>query len=285
MYINSGYDHDTDLDTVRSDVSLSVNSCGHYRLIQSPMYATVRPSGRHDYQLLYIASGQADFRSESRTILLREGQIYLYRPEEPQDYFYRLDDHPDVYWLHFTGTEAARYTHALHGCTDVGIREEYIHIFDHIIRELQLKREGYAPLCAAYMQELFLLMLRYSKEPDGNAASRSRQIEAVIERMHEEIADTRSLEEYAKMCHMGVCWFIRSFRAYTGLPPRQFLIRLKINKARELLSYTSYNVGEIAAMVGYENPLYFSRIFSQNMGCSPSQYRAQNHSQAEGSGS
>ena len=73
---------------------------------------------------------------------------------------------------------------------------------------------------------------------------------------------------------MGVCWFIRCFRAYTGYPPRQYLIRLKVNRARELLSYSSYNISEIARLVGYDNPLYFSRVFSQNMGCSPSEYRS-----------
>ena len=44
-------------------------------------------------------------------------------------------------------------------------------------------------------------------------------------------------------------------------------------KARELLSASSYNVSEIAAMVGYDNPLYFSRLFKKTAGISPREYR------------
>ncbi|MCI8624266.1 MAG: AraC family transcriptional regulator [Provencibacterium sp.] len=279
MYNNAGYAQDTDRDGCRSDRPIVVNSCGHYRLQSRPDYTTLRPGGRRDYQLLFVAAGRASFGYESPSRMLPEGRIFVYRPGEPQAYRYRLEDHPDIYWLHFTGSEAEDYMAGLLPGPDgrgrsVGIREDYSRLFERIIRELQLGRDGYEPLCGAYAQEMFLLMGRAAREPAGPAASRNRQIEAVIEQMHEELSQNRTVEDYARSCHMGVCWFIRSFRAYTGCSPRQFLIRLKINKARELLSYSSYNIGEVARLTGYDDPLYFSRVFSQTMGCSPSQYRA-----------
>ena len=53
----------------------------------------------------------------------------------------------------------------------------------------------------------------------------------------------------------------------------QYITALRINQAINLLMNTSCNMTQIAAMVGYENPLYFSRIFRKTKGVSPSQYR------------
>ncbi|MCI8442949.1 MAG: AraC family transcriptional regulator [Provencibacterium sp.] len=281
MYTNSGYAHNTDRDSCLKSQPLIVNSCGHYQLQlqDSSWYTTLRPGGRQDYQLLFVAAGRALFGHDRPARMLPEGQVFIYRPGEPQAYSYPVEEHPDIYWIHFTGSEAADYVRPLlpdsegKGCT-VGLREDYIRLFERIIRELQLGRENYELLCGAYLQELFLLMGRAACEPAGSLSSRNRQIESVIEQMHEQVSQNRTVEDYARSCHMGVCWFIRCFRAYTGYPPRQYLIRLKVNRARELLSYSSYNISEIARLVGYDNPLYFSRIFSQNMGCSPSEYRS-----------
>ncbi len=72
---------------------------------------------------------------------------------------------------------------------------------------------------------------------------------------------------------MSVSWFIRSFRHYMGMTPMQYITSIRINKARELLKNTDYSIQEISALSGYENPLYFSRIFHKQTGYSPSRYR------------
>ena len=55
--------------------------------------------------------------------------------------------------------------------------------------------------------------------------------------------------------------------------PMQYILSIRINNAVSLLETTDYNVTEISAIVGYENPLYFSRIFKKQKGVSPSEYR------------
>ena len=49
-----------------------------------------------------------------------------------------------------------------------------------------------------------------------------------------------------------------------------------MSNAKNLLGNTTYNINEIAQIVGYENQLYFSRLFRKNVGVSPSEYRKQN---------
>ena len=85
-----------------------------------------------------------------------------------------------------------------------------------------------------------------------------------------------NVEEYASSIGMSISWFIRSFRKYTGNTPIQFLTSLRMTNAQVLLETTSYSINEIAGIVGYNNPLYFSRLFHKQKGCSPSEYRARN---------
>ena len=53
----------------------------------------------------------------------------------------------------------------------------------------------------------------------------------------------------------------------------QYILNIRINNAVSLLETTDYNVTEISAFVGYDNPLYFSRVFKEKKGISPSIYR------------
>ena len=61
------------------------------------------------------------------------------------------------------------------------------------------------------------------------------------------------------------------------MTPLQYILSLRISNAQSLLETTKYNVTEIASIVGYENPLYFSRIFKKQVGLSPSEYRGKKH--------
>ena len=82
-----------------------------------------------------------------------------------------------------------------------------------------------------------------------------------------------SVEDYAKERHISTCWFIRSFKQVTKMTPMQYILSLRINGAISLMDTTTYNISQIAASVGYDNPLYFSRLFKKHTGFSPSEYK------------
>ena len=82
-----------------------------------------------------------------------------------------------------------------------------------------------------------------------------------------------SIENYAQTRGMSVSWFIRNFKKYTGMTPMQFIVLLRVNNAQILLEQTNYSIYEIAKIVGYDDQLYFSRLFRKQKGVSPSQYR------------
>jgi len=64
------------------------------------------------------------------------------------------------------------------------------------------------------------------------------------------------------------------FKKYAGMGPGDYLVRYRLNRAKELLITGDTTVGEIARSVGYNDPLYFSRIFKQRFGLPPSDLRA-----------
>ena len=90
---------------------------------------------------------------------------------------------------------------------------------------------------------------------------------------HENYNKQICIEEYAAKQHMSVSWFIRNFKEYTDVTPTQYLLSLRISNAQTLLETTNYNVTEISEIVGYNNPLYFSRLFKKQVGMSPSDFR------------
>jgi AraC-like DNA-binding protein len=82
-----------------------------------------------------------------------------------------------------------------------------------------------------------------------------------------------NIDDYAASRGMSVSWFIRNFKKYTGSTPMQFILQKRICNAEALLLNTEYNINEIAQIVGYDNSLYFSRMFKKIKGISPSEYR------------
>lgn len=106
-----------------------------------------------------------------------------------------------------------------------------------------------------------------------NNSQIAEEIDAAAMFFNEHYNEEINIAEYAENHHMSTSWFIRNFKQYTGFTPLQYILSIRIYNAEALLKSNQYNVTEIANIVGYENPLYFSRIFKKIKGLSPSEYR------------
>jgi len=100
-----------------------------------------------------------------------------------------------------------------------------------------------------------------------------REMDYAVSYFNENYNKDISIEQYAESRGMSVSWFIRNFKKYTGMTPMQFIVSRRINNAQLLLEQTNYSINEIARIVGYDDQLYFSRLFRKQKGFSPSQYR------------
>lgn len=86
-------------------------------------------------------------------------------------------------------------------------------------------------------------------------------------------AEPISLQRLVQEFHTSPSSLNRMFKNETGLSPIEYLIKLRIRKARHMLLFTNDTIAEIAEQCGYENTAYFSNAFKKNCGLSPTEYR------------
>ncbi|MDE6852350.1 MAG: AraC family transcriptional regulator [Lachnospiraceae bacterium] len=281
MYLNSGYKNNSLLDFKDKSKPLIVGSCGTYRLYSQPKLPTYRPRGRVDYQIIYVASGVAHFHfgNEENDTLVTAGNMVLYRPKEFQKYEYYGKDKTEVYWIHFTGSDVRNILRK-YGISDdmrvfyVGTSLEYERIFKRIILELQRCQFEYEEMLNILLRYILILVHReLTKERKITNEYLDTEMDIAAQYFNDCYNSDINIEEYAQSKGMSVSWFIRNFKKYTGTTPMQYIVSIRIANAQSLLETTDYSINEIARIVGYDNPLYFSRLFHKQKGFSPSQYR------------
>ena len=280
MYINCAYLNNSLIDFMDKSKPLIVGSCGTYHLYTRPKLPTHRPKGRLDFQLLYVASGKAHFyfgKGDEDTVV-PAGNMVVYRPKEPQKYVYYGSEQTEVYWVHFTGNNVKNILRS-YGIADgmhvihTGTSLEFTRIFKQMIQELHQCREDYKELLTLLLHQLLIHIHRQLAKTKHDYLD--HEMELAMQYFNENYNVEISIEDYAASRGMSVSWFIRNFKQYTSTTPMQYIVSLRITNAQMLLETTSYNVTEIGNIVGYDNPLYFSRIFKKCKGVSPSEYRKQ----------
>ena len=109
---------------------------------------------------------------------------------------------------------------------------------------------------------------------DGGKAGEADLVKAVGLYLHENYRQPYSLERLAEAFGCKPAYLLRLYRRATGSTPTQDVIRLRIEKAKRLLvGHPQLEVKQVAATIGYEDPLYFSRLFKRETGQSPSAFK------------
>lgn len=279
MYLNSGYLNNSRLPFKDKSRPLIVGSCGTYRLSSKYKLPTWWRNGRIDWQLLYVASGKAHFYIGDQDIIVTSGNMVLYQPKQEMRYEYFGKDKTEVYWVHFTGSDVRNILKKYNIPLDnnvfySGNSPTYGYLFKEMILELQTCRVGYEELLSMYLQQIFVLIQRSRMDKRPVVSSHIQEEMGMARRYFQEhYNEDINIEEYALSRNMSVSYFLKKFKEVTTKSPMQYILGIRINNAVSLLESTDYNVTEISTIIGYDNPLYFSRIFKKQKGVSPSDYR------------
>jgi AraC family transcriptional regulator len=104
----------------------------------------------------------------------------------------------------------------------------------------------------------------------GLTPSRLRKITELV---HTKIDEELTLEQMAEAVSLSVAHFSQMFRKSTGQSPHQFVLKQRIERAKELLRKAEARVIDVAVACGFKTQQHFARVFRQICGTSPTQYR------------
>lgn len=123
-----------------------------------------------------------------------------------------------------------------------------------------------------FWQLLFLHSSLISEDMGADRRSYER-ICSILSYIEEHYAEKLTLEDIAETVHLCKSECSRIFRKYMNISLFEFILRYRIEKSIHYLTNTKYSVTETAAMVGFQDSNYFSKVFRAQKGCSPTKFK------------
>lgn len=234
-----------------------------------------------EYQVIYITRGEGIFESAScRRTLIQEGTVLLLMPGEWHRFKPSEKTGWDEYWVGFNGPIMKnliqqQFFHPRKAVLSVGIQESMLNLMLEIIEKTRAEKAGYQPMVSGMVLHLLgqvhALVRQHSFKPEDITESIINKAR-IIFRTH--LDEDISIEKVAGELNVSYAWFRKAFKAYSGIAPHQYLLQLKIEKAKLLLADTPLQIKEIALQLNFRSTFYFSRLFKEKTGSSPAEFRA-----------
>jgi len=229
------------------------------------------------YLMIYCSAGEGVISVAGTTQRVSPGVLILLPPGCAHKY-HASDNKPwSIYWIHFAGDLAADYAGEVmqqEVLLDVGIHQAFIELFKRLfsMRRRGISLISYLQICAQ-LKLLLLTASAMTKQPAVDRTNQHSLIQA-LSYMRNHVNEDLNLDQLAGQCNLSKFHFVRKFKSLTGNSPIQYFIQLRMEQACLLLDNSSHSIKEIAVELGYQDPLYFSRLFKRVLGVSPKQYRS-----------
>lgn len=237
----------------------------------------------YDYFLLhFVEQGKGSFRTESAAYELSEGDCFLIHPEQLVSYASDLGEPWRYRWIAFIGANAAELVRRAGFTPELPVfrRGQASRIPDMLRSVLQAFQSKQPSSHLVSLGLLHLLMaeaqetlVKESALPSGESGVQ-RIVKQMVHYMASQYAHPVSIEQMCSSLGYNRAYLSRIFKKETGFTPVTYLLKLRIDKSRQLLrERPELSIEQIAASVGLTDPLYFSRQFRRFHHESPSEYR------------
>ncbi|NBD24225.1 AraC family transcriptional regulator [Paenibacillus glycinis] len=255
-----------------SDIGAFPHAEYHYR---------ERPEGSDSHIFIYCFAGEGWIELDGRTQTVGEGTLAVIPAWAAHRYGASAQRPWSIYWFHLRGEHVADFL-SLYGLDAAGpvrlpavVQADWAAEFERAYALLTDKPYS-LPVLVHVSQALGQLLGRIGLGVGGSARDRKREsdLERAIRYLGDRLAESVSLPELAAHTGLSKQHLIYLFNQETGFPPIEYFLRMKMQKAGQLLSLTGLTVKEIAASVGIPDPYYFSRLFKKRMGVPPTEYRS-----------
>lgn len=236
------------------------------------------PGVRNHYLIHYVVSGCGTYVVDSRTHPVQAGDAFLVTPDTQITYYADASDPWEYVWVGFSGTDVpqilqctgfTRQSPVLRPHNGPAFRSAILRIYDargadfnHAVR---MAGELYCALSLLMNREL----ASHSEDIAG------QYVQKATTYINHHYAYPISIVDIADYVGIDRSHLYSVFKQVHGVSPKEYLTNYRLRKACALLGEPSLSITAVANSVGFENNLYFSKVFRKHMGTSPSQYRSE----------
>lgn len=257
------------------NIDAMIYTCGYETCQPGHSYG---PAVRSGYLIHYILSGKGIFQTEGKTYHLSAGDAFLIKPHTL--IYYEADArHPWTYtWIGMQGIKVEQYFHRTTlmkvPYVHCGQHEEAIRLcHENMFKAYQLPDHRDLMMNSILYEYLYLWATKF---PNTQIPSREKHIsyvEEALQYIETNYSEPVTIQDLANWLSLERTYLYRLFKSIVGMAPQAYLLDVRIRQACTLLSNTDLTITNIARSVGYEDSLYFSRLFHRKKGQTPSQYR------------
>lgn len=252
-----------------SDKYLQINSCGFQNVM--PGYTVIRRNGRNDFHILMIIDGKCEVLHNGKLYTLNKGNFVIYAPREEQRYTFKTES--TSLWCHFTGS-IIREVFASY-CIKSGV---YFLPSNKLISEafINMIQRFHQPSRAKFANVFFLeLIYNISDAVTKSTTQGDAQdfILPILTYINANYNKKITLCDLAQKSGYSKSRFSHIFSENTGTTPIKYQNDIRLKISCEMLSSTSSSITDIAFSCGFNDPLYFSRLFKKKYNVTPSKYR------------
>jgi AraC family transcriptional regulator, arabinose operon regulatory protein len=239
-----------------------------------------RKKGAKEYILIYCIEGYGMIEIYGQSLKISPNSFYIIPPDTSHKYYAIKKDPWSIYWIHFRGS------HALHLYQKFCVKripvvkkaayeEDRINLFKSL---LDILEKGYSSDHLEYINICLWQLFSSFLYPEyiavaGKTHKEGDLVGSAIGYMQNNIEKAISVGEIAEHFNYSSSHFFSLFKKKTGYSPIHYFNQLKIQKSCQYLSFSDISIKELSFKMGFDDPLYFSRVFKKIMGVPPLQYR------------
>ena len=253
-----------------SDLGYYPNANHHHRL---------RKKGVNQFIFIYCVNGKGEIILNNTKHLISPNQFFIIPKKNKHEYRADETDPWSIYWFHFNGTIApelydryqathvSNYKNIPFSIDKIEVFEKIFSLFNRNYLENQIE---FANLLSLNFISSFIY---HDFEPSLDTKHSDTVVDSIKKFLLNNLDKNFTLDEIAEKFNYSKSYIHSKFKINTGYPIMVFFNLKKTQKACEFLNYTDLSVKEISFKVGFEDPLYFSRVFKNFMGKSPMNYK------------
>lgn len=243
------------------------------------------PEERAYYQFLHVISGKGEISIGKRKYPASANDVFLFFPNDKITYQSDLNEPLEYAWVGFHGNDTSMLIgqtgfNRLRPCVNVSESENLIRYLEQMYENRGQQPENAVSMCG-YMYLYLAGLLHFSNTSINLDDASKIIIERAVAYIVHHYPERFSEDDLAKHISVSKSWLYRTFVRYMGIPPVKYISEYRIEQSAVLLLDPSQTIVSIAYAVGFHDPFYYSKVFKQVKGMTPTEYRVRYAKQPE----